>query len=285
MVHYQNTDVSLDISVKSADVRVDPTTVHLLITTPSGTPLSYTYGVHTEIVRTDVGNYSFKLNLSAVGTYSYVWTVSGNVNGTKSGTVVVTYPPRNVTINAQNVVGATSVSEARIEVKKNGQVVGAGMSNVNGAFVLPLEAGTYVVTAYKAGWSFTAVQIVVLGTQPPGSESFTVIGSNLNITLTPPSTCRLFGQTVGGVSTKVLVKTEEGKLPGGTAQVRNNVFANEVELSVVTNSAGYWETNVYVGSRVTVTIPSNNFRRTFLVPNKSVLNIADAVAEITERSP
>lgn len=65
----------------SAGANVDPTTVKLLIQSPSGTTTTYTYGVDT-INKDAVGSYSFEYVVPSQGQYTYRWEGTGTATAT-----------------------------------------------------------------------------------------------------------------------------------------------------------------------------------------------------------
>jgi hypothetical protein len=279
------TDVSIGINIEAGGIRTDPTVLELHLETPGGSVVHYVYGVNPELHRLGIGQYAAIVNLASLGDYAYVWTVSGNVSGTSSGVVTAINPPQSIVINVQNNVDMTTVPDARVEVKTNDELLGAGTTDSMGAFSLPLRAGRYAVYVFKKGWSFTPVQIDVLGLQPPDTESFTVGGTDLDIGVAIATTCRVFGFVLGLPNARVLVHTLKGSAPGGPANTFNNISMKNYTQSIVPNKMGYWEVDVVVGSTVAVEIPAAKTKKTFIVPHKQMIDYADVVSALTEKSP
>lgn len=59
---------------------IDPTTVTFKVRSPGGTVTTKVYGTDAEVVKSSVGVYVYRLNLSEEGTYHYQW-VATVVNG------------------------------------------------------------------------------------------------------------------------------------------------------------------------------------------------------------
>jgi hypothetical protein len=69
-------------------VATDPTTVTLVVTTPTGTATTYTYAL-AEITRTGAGVYTRDVACTEVGVWQYTWSGTGTASDIESGTWTV----------------------------------------------------------------------------------------------------------------------------------------------------------------------------------------------------
>jgi hypothetical protein len=73
----------------ASSVATDPTTITLLIRTPSLGLLQYTYAA-AQITRDSTGNYHYDLTTTNSGTYSYRWAAGGAVVAATEGQFLAT---------------------------------------------------------------------------------------------------------------------------------------------------------------------------------------------------
>lgn len=61
----------------NSDAAIDPSTVAIDVTTPSGTTTPYVYGTDAEVKRDSIGIYYMDLSLTEEGTWKYRWYSTG----------------------------------------------------------------------------------------------------------------------------------------------------------------------------------------------------------------
>jgi hypothetical protein len=73
------------------DSPIDPDEVHLIICDPEGTETEYVYGVDSEIVKEDVGNYYAEIDFDTPGKWAYRWTSLGAGKASQENLITVEY--------------------------------------------------------------------------------------------------------------------------------------------------------------------------------------------------
>jgi hypothetical protein len=66
------------------DVAVDPTTVTVTITNPSGTDTAYVYGTDAEVVKDSIGNYHVDYEVDENGLWTHRWVSTGTIAALKA---------------------------------------------------------------------------------------------------------------------------------------------------------------------------------------------------------
>ncbi len=80
--------VSLQNVFKVSGAPTDPTTITLVVTDPTGTPTTYTFGDAT-LTRAATGTYTKDLTANVVGIWLYTWTGTGTAKDVADGTFTV----------------------------------------------------------------------------------------------------------------------------------------------------------------------------------------------------
>lgn len=80
--------LSVIFAVTATGVETDPSTVALVVTTPSLTTTTYTYA-GGQVTKTATGRYAYQLAITESGTYEYRWVGTGAAAGAEQGSVTV----------------------------------------------------------------------------------------------------------------------------------------------------------------------------------------------------
>lgn len=81
--------VRLSVSCAVGGVATDPTLLLLKVRSPSGSTITYTYGVTLAVIREATGLFHYDLTLSASGTWHYHWEATGAVVAAEDGVLFV----------------------------------------------------------------------------------------------------------------------------------------------------------------------------------------------------
>jgi YD repeat-containing protein len=287
--------VRLSADFFDSDVPTDPTTVTLAYTDPSGNVTTYVYDAPASIiVRSDTGSYYADIVPDEAGRWEVTWTPTGPVVATTDSVFDVDPLPVLVTITAQT-SAPVPITGALVQLfAVSGAVFGAGVTGSAGTAKVTVPPGEYQLEVAKKKVVFPAASMITVTDSNGAPQGFSVEGTVLAISdPTPPVRIRLFGYMAGRdgapVSQTVIVETlgagftKDFVQPGTPATGLNpaSTMVARSKWSVLVDSAGYWETDVVVGSRVRVWIPETHFEVIFTVPGTTTtLNIADVMVDL-----
>lgn len=76
------------VFISSSGAAADPTTVSIVVTSPSGSATTYTYAAN-QVTKDSVGHYSVAVTVGSAGVWSYEWTSTGNPTDSQAGRFLV----------------------------------------------------------------------------------------------------------------------------------------------------------------------------------------------------
>lgn len=143
--------VTVDAQLLVGGALVDPSSIVVRVTAPSGAVTVYTYGSSSELVRIALGSYALTFVPDAGGEWKYEWTTDGSVNAELGGSVQVASAVALLTTDG---VGPVSLCSVSVRTSA-GVVVAEAVTDSDGEAVVMLAAGIYRVLGEKAGWRFS----------------------------------------------------------------------------------------------------------------------------------
>lgn len=159
-----------------------------------------------------------------------------------------------VTIQVEITGGAVPIPDVQVQVFNSDQslVITKGITNVSGQKVFALDNGTYKVRLYKAGYSFTVPETIVVS----GNGTFILDGVVVEIGVPlSANTCRVYEWCFGpDDSTPLATVTAEAKIVALPYDYNTKLHAGSVITKVYDANTGklYWD--IVYGASVQFTI-------------------------------
>jgi hypothetical protein len=267
----------------------DPATLVLTVTDPNGGVTTYNWPSPDTITRDGLGTFHVDQAVNIAGTWNVEWTSTGAVVSDSKTAFEVLPNLETVTITVKD-QNNNPLQGANVRIFANPSlVVAGGFTNSSGIVTFQIPPGTYAVDVTLSTYVFAdPFSMVVVNNNTP--QSYTFDGETTGIVpLGAPTTVRLFGYLIGANGqprdgVRVVVETAafgdySTSVPtaSDTGIDPVNVLVCPEKMQLLTNSYGYWETDVVAGSRVRVEILDVRFYKTFVVPRGiTILNVKDA---------
>lgn len=190
---------------------------------------------------------------------------------------------QTVTISVTS--GGSPVGDAEVQVTQRGFIVCSGLTSSAGQVSFSaMNNGTYELSVRKAGILPYAAALVVADTGI--SQSFSAAVTAVAVTSpTETETCRVIGyvQAAFQSSRKAQVVltclSPRNQSVAGTGVAANDGILASAEDSITVEvglrTVGYWEADLVIGGTYRMEVLHTAIRRTFTVPNASVVNVLD----------
>jgi hypothetical protein len=291
--------VNIAAEVKLLNVLSDPDTLTVTIDDPIGPPVTYTYGVDPEVVRTSVGKYRIDQVVNVSGAWGFAWNAtwtSTNPTATAliSGAFFVESLLYTLVIHAGTLLPA-NIAGAQVTIfYLNGVIAASGVTDASGDFPLQFPLGDYRLEVRKTGFGFP----ITSNFSFVAPATVNVIGTDFGITqATDVPRCLLYGylKSVSGEVDRELEIYVDGVGSGNTAFTnasstpsgvdKRSIGVSDRRLVLLPNDDGYWEVLLVIGATVRVYIPSISFDKTFRIPSQESLNLKDVLPDPGQFSP
>ena len=206
----------------------------------------------------------------------YDAVVSGSSAGSGSETLVITVQDTN---NSNAVVPNVAIN---VFNSNKSAIITYGKTNTLGQISFSLDPGSYTVTGYRAGHSFTDASATVTDTGGSTSQSLTFSSASLSVSApTTPGICRVYADFI----------SQAGAAVSGVRISVTNLFdpPNAFGLSVIekvthytTDSAGHVEMDIVQGLTVRISLLSSSITRDVTIPSQPVANLFDILGPASD---
>ena len=210
----------------------------------------------------------FEINVDvSLYTIDEIYTSLGGGGGTGSESVVITVQDTN---NSNAVVPLVNLN---IYNSSKSAFITFGKTDTLGKRVFNLDPGTYKVSGFLPGYSFTDATLTVTDTSGGTEQSLTF--STASITVTAPASpdlCRVYadfikqdGTAVSGFKVSVTNLFDPVSSQGLTVIEKETIYTS--------NTSGHVEMDLYQGLKVRISLIGSSITRDVVIPSKPVENL------------